>query len=58
LKKGLQMPVIRIDDEVLTELKRLAVVYGLVFKPPNAVLRRALGLDKPTTNVEEAGNTK
>jgi len=52
------MPVIRIDDEVLTELKRLAVVYGLVFKPPNAILRRALGLDKPTTNVEEAGNTR
>ena len=52
------MPVIRIDDEVLTELKRLAVVYGLVFKPPYTVLRTVFGLDKPTTNVVEAGNTK
>lgn len=38
-------PVIRIDDEVMSELKRRAVDLGLVFEPPNATLRRVLGLD-------------
>jgi hypothetical protein len=38
-------PVIRIDDEVMNELKRRAVDLGLVFEPPNATLRRVLGLD-------------
>ena len=38
-------PVIRIDDEVMDELKKRAVGLGLVFEPPNATLRRVLGLD-------------
>ncbi len=38
-------PVIRIDDEVMDELKKRAVALGLVFEPPNATLRRVLGLD-------------
>lgn len=38
-------PVIRIDDEVMGELKKRAVDFGLVFEPPNATLRRVLGLD-------------
>lgn len=37
-------PVIRIDDDVWSELKRRAVDLGLVFEPPNAVLRVVLGL--------------
>ncbi|MCX5990928.1 MAG: hypothetical protein NTZ04_01135 [Chloroflexi bacterium] len=37
-------PVIRIDDEVMTELKKRAIELGLVFEPPNATLRRVLGL--------------
>ena len=38
-------PVIRIDDEVMDELKKRAVNLGLVFEPPNTTLRRVLGLD-------------
>jgi len=38
-------PVIRIDDQVIEELKKRAVNLGLVFEPPNATLRRVLGLD-------------
>jgi len=38
-------PVIRIDDRVMDELKKRAVGLGLVFEPPNATLRRVLGLD-------------
>lgn len=38
-------PVIRIDDEVMNELKKRAIDFGLVFKPPNATLRRVLGFD-------------
>ena len=38
-------PVIRIDDQVMDELKKRAVALGLVFEPPNATLRRVLGLD-------------
>ena len=38
------MPVIRIDDEVMSELKKRAIDFGLVFEPPNATLRRVLGL--------------
>jgi hypothetical protein len=38
-------PVIRIDDEVMNELKKKAVNLGLVFEPPNTTLRRILGLD-------------
>jgi len=37
--------VIRIDDQVMDELKKRAVGLGLVFEPPNATLRRILGLD-------------
>jgi hypothetical protein len=39
-------PVIRIDDEVMDELKKRAIGLGLVFEPPNATLRRVLGADK------------
>lgn len=38
-------PVIRIDDEVMEELKRHAISLGLVFESPNATLRAILGLD-------------
>ena len=47
--------VIRIDDEVMAELKKRAVEYGLVFQPPNSTLRIVLGLDIKT-NPEEAIN--
>lgn len=49
-------PVIRIDDEVMDELKKRAIGLGLVFEPPNATLRIVLGLDgrvKPDENVIE-----
>jgi hypothetical protein len=38
-------PVIRIDDQVMEELKKKAVNLGLVFGTPNEVLRSMLGLD-------------
>ena len=38
-------PVIRIDDQVMDELKKRAVDLGLVFEPPNATLRIVLDLD-------------
>ena len=38
-------PVIRIDDEVMEELKNRAVELGVVFEPPNSTLRILLGLD-------------
>ena len=38
-------PVIRVDDEVMNELKKRAVNLGLVFEPPNTTMRRVLGLD-------------
>ncbi len=38
-------PVIRIDDQVMNELKKRAIGLGLVFEPPNATLRIILGLD-------------
>jgi hypothetical protein len=38
-------PTIRIDDEVLNELKKRAKDLDLVFEPPNATLRIVLGLD-------------
>ena len=37
-------PVIRIDDEVMEELKKKAVDLGLVFSTPNEVLRAVLDL--------------
>jgi len=40
------MPVIRIDDEVMDELKKRAITLNLVFEPPNVTLRRILGLDR------------
>ncbi|MDP3880386.1 MAG: hypothetical protein U1D67_09130 [Dehalococcoidia bacterium] len=39
-------PVIRIDDQVMDELKKRAVEFGLVFNTPNEVLRVLLGLHK------------
>lgn len=39
------MPVIRIDDEVMREIKKQASKLDLVFSTPNDVLRRMLGLD-------------
>jgi hypothetical protein len=38
-------PVIRIDDQVMDELKKRAIALGLVFESPNTTLRRILGLD-------------
>lgn len=38
-------PVIRIDDEVMSELKKRAAELDRVFEPPNATLRIVLGLD-------------
>jgi hypothetical protein len=38
-------PVIRVDDEVMAELKKRAIDFGLVFEPPNATLRKVLGID-------------
>ena len=43
-------PVIRIDDEVMNELKKRAIDLGLVFEPPNTTLRIALGLDVKVPN--------
>lgn len=43
-------PVIRIDSEVLNELKTKAKELDLVFEPPNATLRVILGLDKKMTD--------
>ena len=40
------MTVIRIDDEVMHELRKHAVKLDLVFSNPNQVLRRILGLDR------------
>ncbi|MQF48937.1 hypothetical protein FIM08_03450 [SAR202 cluster bacterium AC-647-N09_OGT_505m] len=37
-------PTIRVDDEVIEELKRHAVTLGLVFGSPNDVLRRILNV--------------
>ncbi len=38
------MPIIRVDDEVYSELQRRAVELNLVFATPNQVLRSVLGL--------------
>jgi hypothetical protein len=38
-------PVIRIDDDVMAELKKRAITYDLVFESPNATLRKILNLD-------------
>jgi len=46
-------PVVRVDDEVMDELKKRAVDLGLVFEPPNATLRRVLGLDVAVRDVKE-----
>ncbi len=42
-------PVIRIDDDVLGELKRRAVSLDMIFEAPNTVLREVLGLEKVGT---------
>jgi hypothetical protein len=47
------MPVIRIDDDVMNELKKRAVELGLVFEPPNSTLRKILDLDKQLLSEEE-----
>jgi len=39
-------PVIRVDDEVMNELKKKAIELELVFSTPNEVLRELLGLHK------------
>ena len=46
-------PVIRIDDQVMDELKKRAMDFGLVFDPPNTTLRRVLDLDAPLMDVKE-----
>jgi len=40
------MPVVRIDDEVMSELQKKAAELGSAFQPPNSTLRMILGLDK------------
>jgi hypothetical protein len=50
-------PVIRIDDEVMSELKKRATDLDLVFEPPNATLRIVLGLDSlPSRQTQAAGS--
>ena len=39
------VPVIRIDNQVLEELKKEAIHLGQIFGTPNEVLRAILGLD-------------
>ncbi|MCJ7656117.1 MAG: hypothetical protein MUO97_12630 [Dehalococcoidia bacterium] len=46
-------PVIRIDDEVMEELKRHAIRLGLVFESPNATLRAILELDRNSNKVDD-----
>jgi len=46
-------PVIRIDDEVMSTLKKRAIELGLVFEPPNTTLRRVLALDSQVLIDEE-----
>jgi hypothetical protein len=46
--------VIRIDDEVLAELKKRAIDFGLVFEPRNATLRKLLGLASQTASEPQA----
>jgi len=51
-------PVIRIDDQVMDNLKRRAIDLGLIFGTPNDVLRGILGLDRksaiePVENVPD-----
>ncbi|MBI4303303.1 MAG: hypothetical protein HY665_03060 [Chloroflexi bacterium] len=46
-------PVIRVDDQVMDELKKRAIGLGLVFEPPNATLRRVLGLDTAVMDAKD-----
>lgn len=46
-------PVIRIDEQVMDELKKRAVEFGLVFEPPNTTLRKILKLDLANNMVIE-----
>jgi hypothetical protein len=56
-------PVIRVDEEVMGELKKRAIALDKVFEPPNTILRIFLGLDlkvqpktaAPTTPVGKRG---
>lgn len=48
------MPTIRIDDDVMRELQRRALDLGLVFRTPNDVLRRVLGLDERSAAARSA----
>jgi len=50
-------PVIRIDDEVMAELKKNAIAAGLVFEPPNSTLRKILGLDTKRLDGEIVAKT-
>lgn len=49
------MPTIRVDAQVMDELKKRATTMGLVFKPPNSTLRKVLGLDGDVKNVAKEG---
>ncbi len=51
-------PVIRIDDQVMDELKGRAVEFGLIFEPPNATLRRILKLDMDVSGHEVTEEVK
>ncbi len=43
-------PVIRIDEDVMNELKKRAMEYNMVFSTPNDVLKVILGLTKMDDN--------
>lgn len=54
---------IRVDSDVYAELQRLAKQWGMEFKSPNEVLRRALALSPPPSkddddNGEVAGESE
>ena len=51
-------PVIRIDDEVMEELKKRAVNFGFVFEPPNTTIRIILGLDSKVRTGGGGGGKK
>ncbi|MFA4836974.1 MAG: hypothetical protein WC749_13005 [Dehalococcoidia bacterium] len=52
-------PVIRIDDQVMSELRKQAIALNQVFGTPNEVLRIILGLDRKGNieHIESTGNS-
>ena len=50
------MPAIRVDHEVKEALAKIATREGMVFRPPNEVIRRHLGLDGRTETQQPAAD--